>query len=73
VGSLSPGEQAKAGLARVILSNANVLLLDEPTNHLEIEAQQALAATLERYPGTVILVSHDQRFLESCATQNLDL
>ena len=73
VGRLSPGERAKVGLARVLLEGANVLLLDEPTNHLEVEAQEALAASLRGYPGAVLLVSHDRRFTERCADHILDL
>lgn len=73
VGLLSPGERAKAAVARVVLSGANVLLLDEPTNHLEMEAQDALAATLNQFPGTLILVTHDESFAEGCGCQFLDL
>lgn len=62
---LSGGERTKVALARVLDSGANLLLLDEPTNHLEIEAQEALEQALERYPGTVIVVSHDRSFLQS--------
>jgi ATP-binding cassette subfamily F protein 3 len=64
---LSGGERTKVALARVLDSGANLLLLDEPTNHLEIEAQEALERALARYPGAVVLVSHDRRFLENVA------
>jgi ATPase subunit of ABC transporter with duplicated ATPase domains len=63
--SLSGGERTKVAMARILNSSANLLLLDEPTNHLEIEAQEALEAALEIYPGTVIAVSHDRAFLSA--------
>jgi ATP-binding cassette subfamily F protein 3 len=52
-------------MASLLNSSANLLLLDEPTNHLEIEAQEALEQALDRYPGTVIAVSHDRAFLQA--------
>ncbi len=62
---LSGGERTKVALARILSSGANLLLLDEPTNHLEIEAQEALEQALARYPGALILVSHDRAFVEA--------
>lgn len=58
--TLSAGERTKAGLALLLLSGANLLLLDEPTNHLEMEARAALAGALARYPGTVVMATHDE-------------
>jgi ATP-binding cassette, subfamily F, member 3 len=66
---LSGGERTKVALARVLASGANLLLLDEPTNHLEIEAQEALEQALERYPGTLVLVSHDRSFLDHLGSE----
>ena len=65
VQELSGGERTKVALVRILTSGANLLLLDEPTNHLEIEAQEALEQALRRYPGTVIVVSHDRFFLDA--------
>ena len=66
---LSSGERTKVALARVLDSGANLVLLDEPTNHLEIEGQEALEQALERYPGTLIIVSHDRSFLQSIGSR----
>ncbi|MNY50631.1 putative ABC transporter ATP-binding protein [compost metagenome] len=73
VGSMSAGERAKVALARLLLSGANVLLLDEPTNHLDLDTREAIEATLATYPGTIVLVSHDLRFVEAIATRTLTL
>jgi ATP-binding cassette subfamily F protein 3 len=59
IATLSAGERTKAGLAMLLLSGANLLLLDEPTNHLEMEAREALAGALQRFPGSLILATHD--------------
>jgi ATPase subunit of ABC transporter with duplicated ATPase domains len=73
--SLSCGERTKVAIASILNSSANLLLLDEPTNHLEIDAQEALEAALQLYPGTVIAVSHDRAFLEALGeeTQVIEL
>jgi ATP-binding cassette, subfamily F, member 3 len=67
----SAGERAKVALVRLLVSEANLLLLDEPTNHLDIEAQEALEKTLEQYPGTIVLVTHDRSFLEAIAPEHV--
>lgn len=64
IGELSPGERARLLFAVYSEMNVNVLVLDEPTNHLDIEAIEALEEILEKYQGTVILVTHDRSFLE---------
>jgi ATPase subunit of ABC transporter with duplicated ATPase domains len=67
LGRLSPGERARLSIAMAVAKGVNTLLLDEPTNHLDLDASQALEEALEKYPGTVILVSHDRAFLERVA------
>jgi ATPase subunit of ABC transporter with duplicated ATPase domains len=65
--SLSPGERTRAVLALLQARGANCLVLDEPTNHLDIEAIEQLEEALGGYAGTVLLVTHDRRFLERFA------
>src|SRR4051794_17359725 len=62
--SLSPGERSRAVLALLQARGVNCLVLDEPTNHLDLEAIEQLEQALADYPGTVLLVTHDRRFLE---------
>jgi ATPase subunit of ABC transporter with duplicated ATPase domains len=72
--SLSPGERTRATLALLAAQGANALVLDEPTNHLDLEAIEELERALEGYEGTVVLVTHDRRFLEAfAATGRLEL
>ena len=65
--SLSPGERTRAGLALLAARGVNCLVLDEPTNHLDVEAIEELERGLAGYDGTVVLVTHDRRFLEAFA------
>jgi len=62
---LSPGERTRAGLALLQARGVNLLVLDEPTNHLDLPAIEQLEHALASYPGTLLLVSHDRRLLES--------
>lgn len=71
VGNLSGGERNRLLLARLFALPANLLVLDEPTNDLDIDSLELLEETLENYPGTIILVSHDRRFLDNVVTQLL--
>ncbi|HUE06609.1 MAG TPA: ABC-F family ATP-binding cassette domain-containing protein [Acidimicrobiales bacterium] len=63
--SLSPGERTRAELAAFAAKGVNFLVLDEPTNHLDLPAIEQLESALEGYEGTLVLVSHDRRLLES--------
>ncbi|MBQ9847286.1 MAG: ABC-F family ATP-binding cassette domain-containing protein [Clostridia bacterium] len=63
VGDLSGGERAKLSILKLMLSSANFLLLDEPTNHLDIYSRQALEDALIAFGGTMLIVSHDRRFI----------
>ena len=71
VANLSGGERNRLLLARLFALPANLLVLDEPTNDLDIDSLELLEETLENYPGTIILVSHDRRFLDDVVTQVL--
>jgi len=66
---LSGGETARLLLCRIMLQKPNVLVLDEPTNHLDLESINALNMALQRYEGTVFLVTHDQDLLEEVGTR----
>ncbi|MCS5505945.1 ABC-F family ATP-binding cassette domain-containing protein [Curtobacterium flaccumfaciens] len=63
--ALSPGERTRAGLALLQARGVNVLVLDEPTNHLDLTAIEHLEQALESYDGTLLLVTHDRRMLET--------
>lgn len=62
---LSGGERARLAFLRLIMEPYNLLLLDEPTNHMDIESKAAIETALTTYDGTVIVVSHDRRFLDT--------
>ncbi len=72
--TLSPGERTRAHLAELAATGVNCLVLDEPTNHLDLEAIEELETALQAYEGTLVVVSHDRRFLEAVApTRSIDL
>ncbi|MGH3874345.1 MAG: ABC-F family ATP-binding cassette domain-containing protein [Pseudonocardiaceae bacterium] len=66
--TLSPGERTRAALALLQARGVNLLVLDEPTNHLDLPAIEQLESALQTYPGTVLLVTHDRRMLETVQT-----
>jgi ATPase subunit of ABC transporter with duplicated ATPase domains len=66
---LSGGEAARLLFCKLMLQKPNVLILDEPTNHLDLESINALNIALQRYPGTVLLVTHDHDLIDEVATR----
>ncbi len=66
--TLSGGQRSRVALARLTLQGANFLLLDEPTNHLDLASQEVLEEVLGRFPGTILLVSHDRYLVQALAT-----
>ena len=71
---LSPGERTRAVLAAFALVGVNLLVLDEPTNHLDLPAIEQLESALDGYPGTLVLVTHDRRLLETVTlTRTIEL
>ncbi len=73
VGKLSGGEQARLLLARLMLRPANLLVLDEPTNDLDFQTLGVLEDCLEEFPGAVILVTHDRRFMDEVCNQVISI
>ncbi|NLW96722.1 MAG: energy-dependent translational throttle protein EttA, partial [Xanthomonadaceae bacterium] len=67
IGNLSGGEKRRVALCRLLLQKPDMLLLDEPTNHLDAESVEWLEQFLQRYPGTVVAVTHDRYFLDNAA------
>jgi ATP-binding cassette subfamily F protein 3 len=72
-GVLSGGERARLALAKVLAHRNNCLLLDEPTNNLDIVAKDTLLEALRRFPGTVVIVSHDRYLLNELATEVIEV
>src|SRR5688500_12485714 len=73
VSVLSGGEKRRVALCRLLLQEPDILLLDEPTNHLDAESVLWLEQHLQKYPGTVIAVTHDRYFLDNVAGWILEL
>jgi sulfate-transporting ATPase len=73
IGPLSGGEKRRVALCRLLLSKPGMLLLDEPTNHLDAESVEWLEGFLQRFPGTVVAVTHDRYFLDNAAEWILEL
>ncbi len=73
IGQLSGGEKRRVALCRLLLAKPDMLLLDEPTNHLDAESVEWLEQFLQKFPGTVIAVTHDRYFLDNAAEWILEL
>jgi len=73
VGTLSGGEQAKVKMCLLTLSPCNFLILDEPTNHLDVQAKDSLKTALSEFPGTVLLVSHEENFYREWAQKVINI
>ena len=73
VSAFSGGWRARLNLARALMMPSDLLLLDEPTNHLDLDAVYWLEQWLLKYPGTLLLISHDREFLDNVATHTLHL
>ena len=70
---LSGGEKGRMMYGKLMLTRPNVLLMDEPTNHMDMETIESLQIGLEKYPGTLVFVSHDREFVGGLATRMLEL
>ncbi|MGH8649105.1 MAG: energy-dependent translational throttle protein EttA, partial [Burkholderiales bacterium] len=73
VATLSGGERRRVALCRLLLAKPDLLLLDEPTNHLDAESVEWLEQFLQKFPGTVVAVTHDRYFLDNAAQWILEL
>ena len=73
IDKLSGGEKSRVVLATLLMQPINLLILDEPTNHLDIQSREILLAALQRFTGTVVLVSHDRHFLKNLVTRVFEI
>ena len=72
-GTFSQGWNMRIELAKILLRKPDVLLLDEPTNHLDIESIQWLEEYLQGFGGTIVLISHDRKFLDNCTNRTVEI
>jgi ATPase subunit of ABC transporter with duplicated ATPase domains len=70
---LSGGEKGRMIYGKLMLTKPNVMLMDEPTNHMDMETIESLQIGLEKYPGTLLFVSHDRQFVDGLATRIIEL
>jgi ATPase components of ABC transporters with duplicated ATPase domains len=73
IGTLSGGEQAKVKMCLLTMKPCNFLVMDEPTNHLDMQAKESLQAALSEFPGTVLLVSHEEAFYRDWAQRIINI
>ena len=73
IGTLSGGEQAKVKICLLTLTSYNFIIMDEPTNHLDELAKEALKTAIAEFPGTVLLVSHEEKFYRDWAQKVIDI
>ncbi len=71
--TFSQGWNMRIELAKILLRKPDVLLLDEPTNHLDIESIQWLEDYLQSFTGSIVLISHDRKFLDNCTTRTVEI
>jgi ABC-type multidrug transport system ATPase subunit len=71
--TLSGGERSRLQLLLLMLGGANCLVLDEPTNHLDIDSVEVLESALERFDGTIVVISHDRYFLDRIADRIVEV
>jgi ATPase subunit of ABC transporter with duplicated ATPase domains len=70
---LSGGEKVRCMIARMMLHSANAMILDSPTNHLDLESIQAFNNTLTRFPGIILMTSHDHEFIETVCNRVIEI
>jgi ATPase subunit of ABC transporter with duplicated ATPase domains len=70
---LSGGEKGRMIYGKLLLTRPNVMLMDEPTNHMDMETIESLQIGLEKFPGTLLFVSHDREFVSGLATRIIEL
>ena len=70
---LSGGEKTRVNLARILLLECDILLLDEPTNHLDLDTLKWLEGFINKFPGTVVMISHDRVFLDNVITRVIEI